>query len=86
MPCVDVFVIGLQESSGNSKRVTGTGQAWAAPRSLGQLMEILGQAKGQPVAGHALQHRIVAGNTGAGILSCIPHTETFVIKYAPWVL
>ncbi|BDA48926.1 probable indole-3-acetaldehyde oxidase [Coccomyxa sp. Obi] len=57
----------IKEVSGDSKQVTGGGQVWAAPRSLGQLIGILGQAKGQPVAGRAQKHRIVAGNTGAGV-------------------
>ncbi len=74
----------LQEASGNNKRVTGAGQAWAAPRNLGQLMELFGQANGQPSLERALQHRIVAGNTGAGACS-LSHSVThlFAVRTPP---
>lgn len=70
----------LQAASGGAVHVTGGGQEWAAPRSLGQLMDVLGQNRlgkrersGQPPP------RIVAGNTGAGVYKDWPSSHEGII-------
>jgi hypothetical protein len=70
----------LQAASGDAVHVTGGGQEWAAPKSLGQLMDVLGQNRhgirersGQPPP------RIVAGNTGAGVYKDWPSSHEGII-------
>ncbi|KAK9918869.1 hypothetical protein WJX75_007680 [Coccomyxa subellipsoidea] len=67
-------------ASGDAVHVTGGGQEWAAPKSLGQLMDVLGQNRhgirersGQPPP------RIVAGNTGAGVYKDWPSSHEGII-------
>lgn len=72
----------MQAACGDAVHVTGAGQAWAAPRSLGQLLEALGQNRhgGRERSEQPLPIRIVAGNTGAGVYKDWPsgHEGTII--------